>query len=84
MSDAFLGEVRMFAGNYPPAGSAFCNGAVLPIAGNESLFALIGNDYGGDGRNTFALPDLRGRAPVHRGAGPGLSTYTVGSHGGVE
>jgi microcystin-dependent protein len=81
----FLGEIRMFAGNFAPTGWAFCNGQILEIAGpNEPLFQLIGTTYGGDGQTTFALPDLRGRAPMHLGQGPGLSSYTLGERGGAE
>jgi microcystin-dependent protein len=65
----FIGEIRMFAGNFAPQGWLFCAGQVLPIAGNETLFNLIGTTYGGDGQSTFVLPDLRGRVPVHAGAG---------------
>ncbi|MBL8439199.1 MAG: phage tail protein [Zoogloeaceae bacterium] len=67
MSDPYVGEIRMFAGNYAPNGWAFCDGSLLPISQNEVLFALIGTIYGGDGQTTFALPDLRGRVPVHVG-----------------
>lgn len=79
MSDSFVGEIRMFGGNFAPVNWAFCNGQLLPITDNEMLFALIGTTYGGDGRATFAVPDLRGRVPVHQGAG-----YSIGEHGGVE
>lgn len=64
----YVGEIRMFAGNFAPSGWAFCDGSLLPISENETLFALIGTTYGGDGQTTFALPDLRGRAPVHAGS----------------
>jgi len=74
----------MFAGTFAPAGWAFCDGQLLPIAENTALFALIGTTYGGDGQQTFALPDLRGRVPIHQGAGAGLSTRSLGQHGGVE
>ncbi len=74
----------MFAGNFAPAGWAECNGALVPIAENDVLFALIGTTYGGDGQNTFGLPDLRGRIPIHQGTGPGLSTYTIGQMAGTE
>jgi microcystin-dependent protein len=84
MSDAYYGEIRIFAGNFAPLGWAFCDGQPLPIDQNESLFILIGTTYGGDGQSTFALPDLRGRAPVHQGQGPGLSNYLIGEAGGVE
>jgi len=79
MASSYYGEIRMFAGNFAPAGWAFCDGAVLPISENETLFNLIGTTYGGDGQTTFALPDLRGRVPVH--AGPG---FTLAQNGGVE
>ena len=84
MSTPFVGEVRLFAGNFAPAGWAFCDGSLYPISENETLFALIGTTYGGDGQVTFAMPDLRGRVPVHQGTGPGLSTRTIGERGGTE
>ena len=84
MSTPFIGEIRMFAGNFAPAGWAFCDGQLLPIAENDALFVLIGTTYGGDGQETFALPDLRGRIPVHNGQGPGTSNYVIGEIGGVE
>ena len=85
MGEPFVGEIRMFGGNFAPAGWAFCNGALLPISENETLFTLIGTTYGGDGQETFALPDLQGRAPVHAGQGPGISqNYQLGEKGGVE
>ena len=74
----------MFGGNFAPAGWAFCNGALLPISEYETLFALIGTTYGGDGQNTFALPDLQGRVPVHQGNGPGLSQRVIGEKSGSE
>lgn len=74
----------MFAGNFAPAGWAFCDGSVLPISEFETLFMLIGTTYGGDGESTFALPDLRGRVPVHQGQGAGLSPRAIGQMGGVE
>jgi microcystin-dependent protein len=84
MSDPFVGEVRMFSGNFAPLGWAFCNGAVLPISQNTALFSLLGTSYGGDGRSTFALPNLQGAFPSHAGAGagPGLSPRSVGETGG--
>lgn len=82
--EPFIGEITMFAGNFAPRGWAFCNGQLLPIAQNQALFSILGTTYGGDGRTTFALPDLRGRVPVHAGQGPGLSTYPLGSSGGSE
>ena len=84
MSQPFVGEIRMFGGNFAPAGWAFCNGQLLEISENVTLFNLIGTTYGGDGQNTFALPDLRERVPVHMGQGPGLSNYVIGQNGGVE
>ena len=84
MSEPFIAEVRIFAGNFAPRGWAFCNGQLLPIAQNTALFSLIGTTYGGDGRTTTALPDLKGRAPMHPGRGPGLSTRRLGEKGGVE
>jgi microcystin-dependent protein len=68
-AEPFIGEIFMFGGNFAPQGWAFCNGAVMPISGNEALFALLGTTYGGDGEETFALPDLRGRIPIHHGSG---------------
>jgi microcystin-dependent protein len=83
MSDPFIGEIRMFAGNFAPRGWAFCNGQILPIAQNTALFSLLGTTYGGDGRTTFALPDLRDRIPVGFGEGPGLTPRTLGESGGA-
>lgn len=82
--EGFLGEVKMFAGNFAPRGWAFCDGQLLPISQNQALFSLLGTTYGGDGRTTFALPDLRGRAPIGPRNGPGLSNYREGQKGGVE
>jgi microcystin-dependent protein len=76
MSSPFIGEIRMFAGNFPPAGWAFCNGAIIPIDQNDALFNLIGTTYGGDGQTTFALPNLQSRVPVH--VGPGFSLAQLG------
>ncbi len=84
MSTPFIGEIRMFGGNFVPRGWAFCDGQLLAIAQNDVLFALIGTTYGGDGQTTFSLPDLRGRIPVHAGQGPGLSGYVLGQQAGVE
>jgi microcystin-dependent protein len=84
MSDPFLGEVRLFAGNFAPLGWNFCDGRLLPIAQNDALYSLIGTTYGGDGQTTFAVPDLRGRLPVGQGTGPGLSARTMGEQYGVE
>ncbi len=74
----------MFAGNFAPQGWAYCDGQLLPISQNDALFNLIGTTYGGDGESTFALPDLRGRVPLHQGTGPGLSPRTIGEAGGIE
>lgn len=84
MSNPYVGEIRLFAGNFAPAGWMLCQGQLLSIAENEVLFQLIGTTYGGDGQSTFALPDLRGRVPVHQGQGPGLSPRTLGETGGTE
>ncbi len=84
MSEPFIAEIRIFAGNFAPRGWAFCNGQLLPIAQNTSLFSLIGTTYGGDGRTTTALPDLQGRAPMHPGRGPGLSSRRLGERTGSE
>jgi microcystin-dependent protein len=85
MSDPFVGEIRMFGGNFAPAGWAFCQGQLVPISENEVLFNLIGTTYGGDGVQTFAIPDLQGRIPVHAGLGPGITqTYVIGEKAGVE
>jgi microcystin-dependent protein len=82
--EPYIGEVRMFAGNFAPAGWAFCNGQLLPIAENDVLFSLIGTTYGGDGQQTFAMPDLRGRGPIHMGNGPDGTVYALGSGSGAE
>src|SRR4051794_18544652 len=79
MAQPYVGEIRIFAGNFAPAGWMFCEGQLLPIAENETLFQLIGTTYGGDGQVTFALPDLRGRIPVHMGAG-----FVLAQTGGAE
>lgn len=81
--DPFIGTIQLFAGNFAPKGWAFCEGQLLPISGHTALFSLIGTTYGGDGRTTFALPDLRGRVPVQPGTGPGLSEIKQGQKGGV-
>jgi len=80
----YVGEVRIFAGNFAPSGWLLCEGQLLPIAENDVLFALMGTIYGGDGQTTFALPDLRGRVPIGDGTGPGLTSYVMGQAGGVE
>jgi microcystin-dependent protein len=84
MSEPFVGEVRMFAGNFAPRGWAFCDGQLLAVSQNDALFSLLGTIYGGDGRTTFGLPDLRGRIPIHAGHGPGLSERRLGSKAGAE
>ena len=84
MSEPFIAEVRIFPYNFAPRGWAFCDGQLLPIAQNTALFALIGTLYGGDGRTTFGLPNLKGRAALHPGNGPGLSPYNLAQRGGVE
>lgn len=84
MAQPYVGELRMFGGNFAPAGWAFCDGSLLPISENETLFQLIGTTYGGDGQSTFALPDLRGRLPMHMGQGSGLSNHILAETGGVE
>jgi microcystin-dependent protein len=83
MGQPYVGEIRIFAGNFAPAGWMLCEGQLLPISEFETLFNLIGTTYGGDGQSTFALPDLRGRVPIHQGTGGG-STYILGQNGGVE
>lgn len=84
MSEPFVGEIRMFAGNFAPRSWAFCDGQVLAVSQNDALFSLLGTIYGGDGRTTFGLPDLRGRIPIHAGTGPGLSPRRLGEKGGAE
>jgi microcystin-dependent protein len=84
MGQPYVGEIRMFGGSFAPAGWAFCNGQPLPISENEALFNLIGTTYGGDGQETFNLPDLQGRVPLHMGAGPDGTTYQLGEKDGVE
>lgn len=84
MSEPFIAEIRIFAGNFAPRGWAFCNGQLLPVSQNTALFSLIGTTYGGDGRSTTALPNLQGRAPMHPGRGPGLTARRLGERGGVE
>ncbi len=79
MAQPYVGEIRLFGGNFAPAGWMFCDGALLPISENETLFQLIGTTYGGDGQSTFALPDLRGRVPIHQGSG-----FILAETGGVE
>jgi microcystin-dependent protein len=84
MSEPFIAEIRIFAGTFAPRNFAFCDGQLLPIAQNTALFALVGTTYGGDGRTTLGLPDLKGRAPMHAGRGPGLSPRTLGQKTGGE
>lgn len=84
MSEPFVGEIRMFSGNFAPRGWAFCDGQLLAVSQNDALFSLLGTTYGGDGRTTFGLPDLRGRIPLHQGNGPGLSSRRLGSKSGAE
>ena len=84
MSEPFIGQIMMVGFNFAPRGWAFCDGQLLPIAQNTALFSLLGTTYGGDGRTTFGLPDLRGRVPIHPGTGPGLSQHRLGERGGQE
>ena len=84
MSEPFLAEIKIIGFNFAPVGWAYCDGQILPIAQNQSLYSLLGTTYGGDGRTTFGLPDLRGRIPLHQGQGPGLSSRKLGSKGGGE
>lgn len=84
MSEPFLAQIGMFGGNFAPRGWAFCDGQLMPIAQNSALFSLLGTTYGGDGRTTFALPDLRGRAPMQPRQGPGLSNHSLGEKFGDE
>src|SRR3954447_5719097 len=83
MAQPYVGEIRMFAGNFPPVGWMFCEGQLLPISEEETLFNLIGTTYGGDGQETFALPNLASAVPVHQGTGGG-GTYQLAQTGGVE
>jgi microcystin-dependent protein len=84
MAQPYIGEIRMFAGSFAPAGWSFCQGQLMPISQNDSLFVLIGTTYGGDGESTFALPDLQGRLPMHQGTGPDGVTYQMAEKDGVE
>src|ERR1700726_881868 len=84
MAQPYVGEIRIFAGNFAPSGWMFCEGQLLPISEYETLFNLIGTTYGGDGQTTFALPDLRGRVPISMGQAPNTSNYTIGQNGGTE
>jgi microcystin-dependent protein len=84
MSDPFLAEIRILPFNFPPKGWAWCDGQLLPISQNTALFSLVGTTYGGNGTSNFALPNLKGRVPIHQGQGSGLSTYNLGETGGAE
>ena len=84
MAEPFLGEIRIFAGTFAPAGWALCDGQLLSVGQSQSLFSLLGTIYGGDGRTTFGLPDLRGRVPIHMGQGPGLTNRQIGLRSGSE
>src|SRR5687767_640252 len=83
MSDPFVAEIRIFGSNFPPRGWAFCNGQLLPISQNTAVFSLLGTMYGGDGKSTFALPDVQGRAVMGPGQGPGLSAHVTGESAGA-
>ncbi len=83
-TEPFLGEITIVGFNFAPVGWALCNGQLLPIAQNQALYALLGTTYGGDGQQTFALPNLSGRVPIHQGTGPGLTSKTIGEVGGTE
>src|SRR5436309_8242088 len=84
MAQPYVGEIRMFAGNFAPAGWMLCEGQLLPISENETLFNLIGTTYGGDGQETFALPNLQSRVPIHMGTGPDGTTYQLAEAAGTE
>lgn len=84
MADPFVAEIRIFPFNFAPKGWAWCNGQLLPISQNTALFSLLGTTYGGDGKSTFALPNLEDSCPIHEGQGPGLSLYDLGQSGGSE
>ncbi|ACA87444.1 phage tail protein [Shewanella woodyi] len=84
MSEPFIGEIKMVGFNFAPRSYAKCDGALLPISQNTAMFSLLGTEFGGDGRTTFGLPDLRGRTPMHQGNGPGLSPKTMGQSSGSE
>ena len=84
MSDQFVAEIRIFPFNFPPTGWAFCEGQLMPISQNTALFSLLGTTYGGDGKSTFALPDMQGNAPMQPGQGQGLSLRDLGEMSGVE
>jgi microcystin-dependent protein len=84
VADPFVAEIRIFPFNFPPKGWAWCDGQLLPLSQNTALFSLLGTTYGGDGKSTFALPNLRGSVPMHPGQGPGLSLHDLGESGGSE
>jgi microcystin-dependent protein len=84
MTEPYIGEIRMFAGGFAPRGWAFCDGQLLAVSQYDALFSLFGTTYGGDGRTTFGLPDMRGRMPVHQGQGPGLTNRRIGAKYGSE
>lgn len=84
MADPFIGEIRIFAGNFAPRNWALCDGTSMEVSQNTALFSILGTTYGGDGRTNFNLPDLRGRVPIHEGTGPGLPNYRLGQYGGSE
>src|SRR6476619_381764 len=84
MSDPFVAEIRIVGFNFPPRGWAFCNGQILPLSQNTALFSLLGTVYGGDGKSTFALPNLQGSVPIEQGQGPGLSLRDLGEIGGEQ
>lgn len=84
MADPFVAEIRIFPFNFAPSGWAMCNGQLMPLSQNTALFSLLGTTYGGNGKSTFALPDLQGQAPMHPGQGPGLSLYDLGQASGAE
>ena len=84
MAESYIGEIRMFAGNFAPAGWSFCDGSLIPIADNEVLFTLLGTIYGGDGQTTFALPNLQSRIPIHQGVDSQGNAYVIGETGGSE
>ncbi|HEV7768227.1 MAG TPA: tail fiber protein [Thermoanaerobaculia bacterium] len=84
MAQPFIGEIRMFAGNFAPAGWMFCDGQLIPISQNDTMFVLLGTTYGGDGESTFALPNLQSRVPIHMGNGPGGQTFQLAEAAGVE
>ena len=84
MAQPFIGEIKMFGGNFAIRGWAFCDGQLMAIDQNDALFALLGTTYGGDGQTTFAVPDLRGRVPINQGQGPGLQNYVIGQAAGTE